>query len=296
MTTPWSPMGAGGTTDAKDFFDPSRAQGHLLLVRIHAVAKHVVTKHCPDGWKRSEGKEPMPNNGLQISVVDLNWQNPDGSLGKVYPEALLITGTLVAKLKREVGATKLIMWKQAPEPRDQYGNPRQTNPYDITDMSGNEQAAAAANNFLAAHPEFMQIPVPPPYEPREQPPAPPAPAYPQQQPGYGYPPQQPGYAPPQHYPQQPGQMPWGQIPPPQPQWTPPAQPQQPPWQPQAPAPQPQWQQQPPAPQGPPPGYPPQQQAAPASFFDAAQQMPPGQQPQGPAVNHYGQPQPQQPPF
>lgn len=293
MTSPWTPMGSSGP-DQQDFFQPAMAQKHLLLLRIHAEARGVITKHCPDGWVRKPGKDPIQNNAVQVSVVDLNWQNPDGTLGKIYPDAMIQAGTLVKDLKREVGKTKLLMWKQADEPKDAYGNPASTNPYSIVDMSANLEAAAAANAFLAAHPEFMQIPVPPPYEPR--PPAPPAPPPP---PGWGtqYPqiqPQQQGWQSPQVYPpaqpqgyppQAPAQQ-WQQ--PPAPQWTPPALQQQPAaW--NTAAPPPGYYQQ----QGPPPQQP---QAQPGSFYEAAAQMPPQQVPQGPAYNHHGQPQPIDPPY
>lgn len=292
MTSPWTPMGTGNGREGHLY--PDRTQEHLLLIRIHAIARKVVTKHCPDGWKRSEGREPMPNDGLQMSVVDLSDTNEDGTYGKLYPDALLITGTLVAQLKKEVGNTKLIMWKQKPEPRDNYGNPRQTNPYDILDMSANEQANAAASKYLAANPGFMEIPVPAPYESRPMdltPPPPPQQPY-GQQPGYGYqqgpPPQQPSWQAPQQYP--PAQPGYG-GPPPQ---------QQPPWQ----APQPGYQQQPPAP--------PQQQpaawntAAPPPGYYGQQGPPAQQQPAGPpqqpntfytaAQNHHGQPQSEVPPW
>jgi len=283
-----------GSQSPEDYFDPMKQQGHLLLLRIHAEAKGVVTKHCPDGWQRRPGKEPMLNNALQVSVVDLNWQNQDGSLGKIYPEAMIHTGTLIGALKRSVGETKLLMWRQKPTPVDAYGNPDKTNPYDIIDMSANPAANAAANNFLTAHPEFMQIPAPAPYQ---APATPPAPQYPPQQ-GYGYPPQQyppaqPGYgAPP---PQQQGWQSPQAYPPAQPQGYPPqAPPQQ--WQPPAPPPQQPspWNTATPPPgyyqqQGPPP--PPPQQ--PGSFYEAAAQSAP---PQGPPVNHHGQPQSQYPPY
>lgn len=317
MTSPYTPVNTQGSQGPEDYFDPMKQQKHLLLLRIHAEAKGVVTKHCPDGWQRKPGKEPMINNALQVSVVDLNWQNPDGSLGKIYPDAMIHTGTLIGALKRSVGETKLLMWQQKPTPVDAYGNPDKTNPYDVIDMSGSPEACAAADAFLAAHPEFMQIPAPAPYQPPAAPPPPAPPMYPPQPgygqqappPGYGYPqppaPQQPAWQSPQAYP--PAQPGYG-GPPPQ---------QQPPWQQPTPAPQyqqpaawntaapppeyyqgtpvnhympenPQWsgsQQRSPAPQG-----------QPGTFFDAAQQMPPGQIPQGPPVNHHGQPQPTQPPY
>ena len=271
-------MGATGEGQ-QEYFLPAVSQKHLLILRIHAVAQYVVTKNCPDGWIRKPGKDPFPNNALQVSVADLDWANPDGTKGKIFAEAMIHTGGLIRDLKKEVGRTKLLVWRQAEEPKDPYGNPQQSNPYAITDMSGNDLATQAASAFLAAHPEFMNLAAPAPYEARQAPPPPPpAPVAPQQQ----------GWASPQQYP--PAQQ---GYPPQQPQWTPP--------------PQPQWQQ-PPAPQqqpspwntaAPPPGYqqlasPPPQQ--PGSFFDAAQQVPPSQYPQGPAYNHHGQPQPQEPPY
>ena len=176
MTSPFTPV-QQGSTDPDDYFDPMKQQGHLLIVRVHAEAQGVVTKHCPDGWQRRPGRDPRINNALQVSIVDLNWQDPNGTLGKIYPEAMIYTGTLVGGLKRAVGETKLLIWKQKDFPKDAYGNPDKTNPYDIMDMSGNEQAVAAANTFLQAHPEFMTIPAPAPYQapapPPQQPPPPP---------------------------------------------------------------------------------------------------------------------------
>jgi hypothetical protein len=302
MTSPWTPLNTQGSQDPSDYFDPMKQQGHLLILRIHAEAKGVVTKHCPDGWQRRPGKEPMINNALQVSVVDLNWQNPDGTLGKIYPEAMIHTGTLIGALKRSVGETKLLMWRQKPTPVDAYGNPDKTNPYDITDMSGDTAAVAAANNFLSSHPEFMQIPAPAPYQPPA--PAPQSPPMPPPQPGYGqqgpppgwgtqYPqvqPQQPGWQSPQGYPPAQPQgypQPQPQWQPPAPQWTPPAPPQQAPAAWNTAAPPPGYYQQ----QGPPP---PQQQ--PGNFYEAAAQMPPQQVPQAPAYNHHGQPQPVDPPY
>jgi hypothetical protein len=300
VTSPFTPVNTQGSQGSDDYFDPMKQQKHLLILRIHAEARGVVTKHCPDGWQRKPGKEPMINNALQVSVVDLNWQNPDGTLGKIYPDAMIHTGTLIGALKRSIGETKLLMWQQKATPVDAYGNPDKTNPYDIIDMSGDPAAVAAANNFLAAHPEFMQIPAPAPYQAPAPPPPPPAPPMAPPQPGYGqqYPPgytpgypqiQQPipqqGWQSPQAYP--PAQPAYQQ---PQPHWQPPSQ-----FQPPAPPPQ-----QPPAAwntAAPPPEYYQQQaQPRPGTFFDAAQQMPPGQVPQGPPVNHHGQPQPQQPPY
>lgn len=307
MTYPFTPMGTGGAS-ASEKVDVRSLQGRALLVRLHDEVRNFVTDKCPDGWKLiTQGPrtgQRVPNNVVRASVADVTAQNPDGSIGKVYPIVVIFTGTLVGDLKNEVGKTKLIMWQQDATPVDPYGNPLQTNRYRITDMSANQAAIDAARTFLAGNPGFMEIPAPPPYVPQAPPPPPQyqqqPQSWPQQQPQQ----QQAGYQPPvqqqwgqqqqsQGYPQS-GysvQSYMNQLPPQQ-QLAPQPQQQPSPWNTAAP----------------PPGYqaPPQQQPAPQqqwqqqgppqSFLAAAQGVPPQYQGQGPTVNHHGQPQPENPPY
>lgn len=288
MTFPFTPMGTStGSSDPNDRFDTRTVQGKLLLVRLHEEVLNYGTKNCPDGWKLitqgPKAGQKVPNNVVRASIAIIE---SDGT-SKVYPEAVVFAGTLVKDLKREVGKTKLIMWKQDATPVDPYGNPLQTNPYRITDMSGNQAAIDAARAFLAANPDFMEIPAPAPYVLQTPPPPPPPYQQQPQQQQWGQQ-AQGGYQPPvqQQWQQQPpAQQPWGQ--PPQQQSAPQQQPS--PW--NTAAPPPGYQQ---------PGYQaPQQQQwgqQPQSFLAAAQGVPPQYQGQGPAVNHHGQPQPENPPY
>lgn len=285
----------------REFFNAEEAQGHLLILRIQDVAQYVRNENFPDGmvYPKPGAKnqfDPFPNSAVRASIVDLNLYGEDGALGKVYPEAMIFPSSLTKPLKGQVGKMRLAMWnKIASNPKL---GPQRNDPYGITNMAGNDQAVAAAQEFLARHPEFLAIPAPEPYD--GKPPQPQAPQYPPQQggwgpqPGYGqqqpYPPAQPGYGYPQQPPAQPSQ--WQPQGPPQ-QYPPQAPPNYgPPQQP------PQWApQQPPA--APPQYNQPPQQARQGSFLQQAAQQPyyPQHEPNQPQQpNHQGGWQPTEAPF
>lgn len=300
----------------EDFFDATAAQGHLLIVRIHDVAQYFRTKNNPDGqvWpkKGADGSQPppFPNSVVRCSVVDMNVPGEDGLLGRIYPEAIIFPSSLTKPLKTQVGKLRLMMWqKVASNPK--YGV-QLNDPYQITNMAGNEQAVAAAQDFLARHPEFNEIPAPEPYD--GQPPQPVQPQYQQ-----GPPPQwqqqgpPPGWNPGYQQGPPPGQWQGQGYPPAQPQYGPPQPPyQQDPWASQVPqqtyGPQGGWQQ-----PGPPQSG--QWQNQPGQAWEQQhrqqqqqqyQQGPPPQQGQQPpqgsfldrsaGQNHWGQPQDGPPPF
>lgn len=305
MTGPFTPIGQND-----DRLDIAKRGGQLMIVKVWDVPEYVRTPHNKDGMVRVDGRDPFPNRAVRAAVVDLGDVGPDGLPGRLYQETWFQAFSLMKDTRKWVGQLKLITWMQDQEPRDAYGNPKQTNPYTITDYSGNAAAVELAQEYLARHPEFHDLPAPEPYDgkpPAEAPQyAPPSPPMYSPQPGYGQQGPPPGWGTryPQAQPQQPDWQSPQAYPPAQPAYQQPPAPQ--PWQ-QGPPPQQYPQQQPAAwnTAAPPPGYqPPQQQyppqqapqAQPGSFYDAVQQMPPGQIPQGPPVNHHGQPQPQQPPY
>lgn len=287
MTDPWNPDIMSGTPgEQEEFFNVRDAQGHLLLVRIQDEVLKFATKDCPDGTKllmRGPNKgKTVPNNVVRATIADLTLPHSgsDPQPGKIYHEAVIFAGTLVKDLKRYVGKTFLMVWKQD-DPTDK------SSPYSYQLYNENPEAVAIAREFLERHPEFMTIPAPAPYvlaEPPQQAPQyqGPPPQQWQQQPGVQqYPPAQPQWAPPQ-YPQAPSPQqypdPWNQpgqgARPGAPQWQ----------QPQA---QPQWQTSaPPAPQGN------------GSFLSRAQAQPDyyNQHDKGVPVNHHGQPQSEEPPY
>lgn len=306
MTHPQlTPLNEGGG----DYLDIRARQGQLMVVRVWDVAQEVITANNPDGWvyPRDKTKEPFPNSVVRAAIVDLGINGTDGLPGKVYPEAWIQASSIMKEAKKWKGQLKLVLWKQK-DPTDK------SSLYDIFDMSGDQNAVAAYQDFVTRHPEFFDLTAPEPYEPRRreqrQPPAPPQPQYQQPygqpQPGWNsqppqqwqppVPPAQPpsqwntAAPPPEYYTQQPPQ--WAQQQAPPQQWQAPATSgtwgspsQQDPWAQQQPysgppapqgAPQQQWQQQPPqqAPQG-----------APGSFFAASQGQPTPQYPQsGPGFN------------
>lgn len=295
MTNPFTPINQN-----TDRLNIAQRGNQPMIVKVWDAPEYVRTPHNKDGMVRIDGREPFPNRAVRALVVDLTAIGEDGQPGKVYPETWFQASSMMKTMKGWVGQLKLITWLQDAEPKDQYGNPRQTNPYTITDHTGNQHAMTMAMEYLERHPEVLDIPAPAPYD--GKPPAP------EQGPPTGY------YQSPQ----------WNQQSPQQ--WQPPVQPQQPPSQWNTAAPPPGYYQQPPQQPDPwagQPGYqqPPQQasappappyqgqgyqqapqapQGAPGSFFQAAagQQGPP-QPPQqylpGP-VNHHGQPQDYPPPF
>lgn len=306
MTQPHNWGTAPSGEEAEDFFNLKECRGHLIIVRAFDQPQYYRTSNNKDGMvypnlQRGQNFEPFPNSVTRGAVANLNLPGPDGQPGKVWSDAIFYPSSLLRPMKKMLGGLNLVIFAQK-DPNNQ------TSDYYMTDMLGNDQAKAAADAFLARHPEFLAIPAPPAYEGKA--PTPPAPQTqgpqfnqgypPQQQGGWGQP-QQQGYPPQQNQGWGQPQQGWGQPQyPPPPQGPPPGygQPGQPygyPQQAQPPAP-PQWA--PPAQQGPPPGY---QQPDPW----AQQQGPPPQQaPVSPppnqsffqGMNAQGQPQQDEPPF
>ena len=286
MTNPFSP-----TTGTTEYLDIRKRGNQLMIVKVWDHPEYVRTPHNKDGMVRINGREPFPNRAVRAAVVDLSAIGPDGQPGKLYPETWFQAASLMKDMKKWIGQLKLVTWLQDQHPQDAYGNPAQTNPYTITDHSGNADAVALAQEYLARHPEFHDIPAPAPYD--GKPPVE-VPAYAQQprqgypQLGYAQPPQQPHWQSAQQYPQaQPGYQ----------QAPPPPQQQPAPWNTAAP-PQGYYQQAPMVQQGPPQQQfqSPQTQAQPGSFFAAAQGQQAPQYPPQQGVNAQGWPQDQEPPF
>lgn len=307
MTNPFTPI-----NQSTDRLNIAQRGNQPMIVKVWDAPEYVRTPHNKDGMVYPKDGDPFPNRAVRALVVDLGALGEDGQPGKVYPETWFQAYSLMKPMKGWVGQLKLITWAQDQEPRDQYGNPKQTNPYTVTDHSGNEHAVAMAQDYFARHPEFHDIPAPAPYDGK-----PPVPTQPQHQ----APPQPWNQQPPQHWqpptpPQQPP-SPWNTAsPPPGYYQQQPPQYQQDPWAQQSHNAQP-TQLSPGAPQGyygppqpasapPAPPYqgqgyqqPPQApQGAPGSFFQAAagQQGPPPQQYLPNQPGPQGQWQNQEPPF
>lgn len=280
MTNPFGDPDTGWNSEPVDYFDGSLAQGHLLIVRVHDVPQYFRTANNPDGLvhpTRGATWEAFPNSVVRASVADLSIPADDMTQGKIYPEAVIFPSSLVKVMKSWVGqGPKLLTWRKI--------GPKQTDPYEMINMAGDEQAVAAATKFLERHPEFMTIPAPAPYDGK-----PPVPMPPAAQPAQQYPPQNwnPQYQ---------------QGPPQQPQWQPQGPPVTAPWQqpnqwarqPQQAPQQPGWQQQPPQYQQPPPQ---QRQGSFLSQMGQQQGLPVYTQHEpGGSFNHHGQPQQDETPF
>lgn len=143
------------TGGASELFDPRSHQDHLLIVKLWDEVAPVVTEFCPTGYVTRNGKE-WPNNALRASIVDLDMDADDGNRGRVYSAAMILTGLLIKELKRSVGKTLLLVWKQK-DPSDK------SSPYSVWEMKGDTQAVEVGRNWLNAHPEFRQIQAPPPW-------------------------------------------------------------------------------------------------------------------------------------
>jgi hypothetical protein len=146
---------AGGSSGADEQFEVKAHQDHLLIVKLWDEISPVVTEHCPTGYVTRQGKE-YPNNALRASIVDLDLQADDGSPGRVYPAAMILSGLLIKELKRSVGRTLLLVWKQK-DPSDK------SSPYTVYEMKNDSGAVDVGRRWLNAHPEFKAIPAPPPW-------------------------------------------------------------------------------------------------------------------------------------
>jgi hypothetical protein len=258
MTNPFGD-GSDWNTGPVEYFDNNAASNHLLIFLAQDAPEYFRTTNNPDGMvhpTRGATWSPFPNTVVRGAVADLTMNGADGLPGKVYAGAVVFPSSLVRIMKGWVTTPtpRLLMWRKT--------GPKQTDPYEVVNMAGDQNAVAVASEFLARHPEFLTTPAPEPYN--GQPPAPQPPQWQGSPQGY-VDPQQP-YYPPQGPPQGYGQ--------PQPNYGQPQGFQPDPWaQPQR------------SPQAPP------QQGG--SFLDQYNQHPP-RQPQ--ERNHWGQVQDGPPPF
>lgn len=162
MTQPTDDFDDFDSGGSSEQFETKAHQDHLLIVKLWDEISPVITEHCPTGYVTRQGKE-WPNNALRASIVDLDMDADDGSRGRVYPQAMILTGLLIAELKRSVGKTLLLIWKQK-DPSDK------SSPYSVYEMKHDSNAVDLGRKWLNDHPEFKSIPAPPPWTatPRER--------------------------------------------------------------------------------------------------------------------------------
>lgn len=205
-----------------DFARPEKLENHLVIVWALGYVPHIQTKFTTQGKK---------SDAVSCDIVDLDDVDQNGMPGKVYRNSNMMQGKLIAQLKNMIG-TKCLGVFQRGVPSNGMNAP-----WILTDLSGDVNARARANAWLAANPftpsRFTLPAAPPPPPPAatepygwpagaqpQRPPQPQAPQYPPQQPQYGYPPQAPpAYQPPPAY--APPAPPAYQPPPQQPQYQPP---------------------------------------------------------------------------
>lgn len=150
----WDP----NAEEEQDYFDAALACKHLLIIRAFDAPRYYRTENNQDGlvWpNRSRGQtfEPFPNMVVRAAVADLDVEG-----GKIYPAAVLFPFTITKVAKNWVGkGPQLVMWRKGPN---------QTDPYELRNMRGNEGAVKAGVAFLDAHPEFLTLPAPEPYDER----------------------------------------------------------------------------------------------------------------------------------
>ncbi len=148
----WDP----NAEDEQDYFDAAQACKHLLIVRAFDAPRYYRTENNQDGmvWpNRSRGQtfKPFPNMVVRAAVADLDVED-----GKIYPNAVLFPFTITKVAKLWVGkGPQLVMWRKGPN---------QTDPYELRNMRGDEAAVKAGVEFLDAHPEFLELPAPEPYD------------------------------------------------------------------------------------------------------------------------------------
>lgn len=139
-----------------DYFDAAEAQNHLLIIRAFDAPKYYRTENNPDGMVhpgRGKDFEPFPNTVVRCAVADLD---ADGG-PHIYPQAVLFPFSITRIAKSWLGkGPQLLMWRKT-------GN-KQTDPYELRNMRGDEAAVKAGVEFLDAHPEFLQIAEPEPYD------------------------------------------------------------------------------------------------------------------------------------
>ena len=151
-------------SEPRENFDPREHLAHLLVVRVFDEVSPVITPYCKTGFVERNGRT-YPNNAVRCAIADIDEVNEDdGQPGKIYPQVMIFTGLLVSDLKKDVGRKILIMW-------DKKDRSDKSSPYTITEMKSNDRALAAGRAFFARHPEFDQLPPPPPWrfdEPKPQ--------------------------------------------------------------------------------------------------------------------------------
>lgn len=151
----------GPSAGAGEMFETRTHQDHLLIVKLWDEISPVITERCPTGYVTRNGKE-WPNNALRASVVDLDMDADDGTRGRVYPGAIIFAGLLIKELKGSVGKTLLLIWRQK-DPSDK------SSPYSVWEMKHDANAVEIGRTWLNDHPEFKQIPAPPPWTaPRQE--------------------------------------------------------------------------------------------------------------------------------
>jgi len=155
MTQPTDDFDDFESGGAGELFDPRSHQNHLLIVKLWDEISPVVTEFCPTGYVTRNGKE-WPNNALRASIVDLDVDADDGTRGRVYSQAMILTGLLIKELKRSVGKTLLLIWKQK-DPSDK------SSPYSVYEMKHDTNAVDLGRKWLNDHPEFKAISAPPPW-------------------------------------------------------------------------------------------------------------------------------------
>lgn len=150
-------------SEPRENFDPREHLGHLLVVRVFDEVSPVITPYCKTGYVERNGRT-YPNNAVRCAIADIDELDEAGQPGKIYPQVMIFTGLMVADLKKDVGRKILIMW-------DKKDRTDKSSPYTITEMKTNDRALAAGRAFLARHPEFDELPPPPPWrfdEPKPQ--------------------------------------------------------------------------------------------------------------------------------
>jgi hypothetical protein len=141
-----------------DYFDASLAQNHLLIIRAFDAPRYYRTENNPDGMVhpgRGKDFDPFPNTVVRCAVADLDAD--DGP--RIYPESVLFPFSITKTAKNWVGkGPQLLMWRKT--------GPKQTDPYELRNMRGDDESVKVGTQFLNEHPEFMELKAPEPYDER----------------------------------------------------------------------------------------------------------------------------------
>lgn len=147
-----------------DYFDAALAQKHLLIIRAFDAPRYYRTENNPDGLVhpgRGRDFEPFANTVVRAAIADLDAEDEDGQLigPKIYPDAVLFPFSLTKVAKLWVGKKpQLVMWRKT--------GSKQTDPYEVRNMRTDDDAVKAGVAFLDAHPEFLELKAPEPYDER----------------------------------------------------------------------------------------------------------------------------------